>query len=142
MPVSMSSPPQPVAQFPLTVSSACYTEYSTEQDYQKRFHELFHTFATIALQNGVDVKTVLNLLGHFSEGFTLDTYAHVTTSMQQTAAKKQDSFYGIKSRKGQKWVKGEKIKYDHQKDKKKSRLKAFKRLHCCAILMRSLAVLP
>ena len=31
------------------------------------------------LQNGVDVKTVSGMLGHFSAGFTLDTYAHVTT---------------------------------------------------------------
>ena len=42
-----------------------------------RFHDLRHTFATLALQNGVDVKTVSGMLGHFSAGFTLDTYAHV-----------------------------------------------------------------
>ena len=39
-----------------------------------------HTFATLALQNGVDVKTVSGMLGHYSAGFTLDTYAHVTTA--------------------------------------------------------------
>ena len=39
-----------------------------------RFHDLRHTFATIALQNGVDIKTVSGMLGHFSAGFTLDTY--------------------------------------------------------------------
>lgn len=32
----------------------------------------------LALQNGVDIKTVSGVLGHFSAGFTLDTYAHVT----------------------------------------------------------------
>ena len=36
-----------------------------------RFHDLRHTFATLALQNGVDVKTVSGMLGHFSAGFTL-----------------------------------------------------------------------
>ena len=51
-----------------------------------RFHDLRHTFATIALQNGVDIKTVSGMLGHFSAGFTLDTYAHVTTSVQKEAA--------------------------------------------------------
>ena len=51
-----------------------------------RFHDLCHTFATIALQNGVDIKTVSGMLGHFSAGFTLDTYAHVTTSAQKEAA--------------------------------------------------------
>ena len=40
----------------------------------------------IALQNGVDIKTVSGMLGHFSAGFTLDTYAHVTTSAQKEAA--------------------------------------------------------
>ena len=51
-----------------------------------RFHDLRHTFATTALQNGVDVKTVPGMLGHFSAGFTLDTYAHVTTAAQRNAA--------------------------------------------------------
>ena len=52
-----------------------------------RFHDLRHTFATLALQNGVDIKTVSGMLGHFSAGFTLDTYAHVTTTAQKEAAK-------------------------------------------------------
>ena len=50
------------------------------------FHDLRHTFATMALQNGVDVKTVSSMLGHYSAGFTLDTYAHVTTDAQLKAA--------------------------------------------------------
>ena len=56
-----------------------------------RFHDLRHTFATLALQNGVDVKTVSGMLGHFSAGFTLDTYAHVTTASQRQAAKTMGS---------------------------------------------------
>lgn len=52
-----------------------------------RFHDLRHTFATLALQNGVDIKTVSGMLGHFSAGFTLDTYAHVTNSAQKEAAR-------------------------------------------------------
>ena len=51
-----------------------------------RFHDLRHTFATLALQNGADVKTVSSMLGHYSAGFTLDTYAHVTTDAQLKAA--------------------------------------------------------
>ena len=39
-----------------------------------RFHDLRHTFATVALQNGVDIKTLSGMLGHYSSGFTLDTY--------------------------------------------------------------------
>ena len=51
-----------------------------------RFHDLRHTFATLALQNGVDIKTLSGMLGHYSSGFTLDTYAHVTTDAQLKAA--------------------------------------------------------
>ena len=57
-----------------------------------RFHDLRHTFATLALQNGVDVKTVSSMLGHYDAGFTLRTYTHVTRQMQQSAAEKMGSF--------------------------------------------------
>ena len=57
-----------------------------------RYHDLRHTFATLAIQNGVDIKTVSQMLGHYSAGFTLDTYAHVTTAMQKDAAAKVGSF--------------------------------------------------
>lgn len=53
-----------------------------------RFHDLRHTFATLAIQNGVDAKTVSSILGHYSAGFTLDTYTHVTGEMQKDAAKR------------------------------------------------------
>ncbi len=57
-----------------------------------RFHDLRHTFSVLALQNGVDVKTLSSMLGHYSAGFTLDTYAHVTSSMQKQAANAVGSF--------------------------------------------------
>ena len=57
-----------------------------------RFHDLRHTFSVLALQNGVDIKTLSAMLGHYSAGFTLDTYAHVTTSMQTKAANTVSSF--------------------------------------------------
>lgn len=57
-----------------------------------RFHDLRHTFATLALQNGVDIKTLSGMLGHYSSGFTLDTYTHITDKMQQEAAEKVGSF--------------------------------------------------
>ena len=59
-----------------------------------RFRDLRNTFATLALQNGLDVKTVSGMLGHFSAGFTLDTYAHVTTVAQRDAAQKMDGVLG------------------------------------------------
>ncbi|WP_409968512.1 site-specific integrase [Bengtsoniella intestinalis] len=51
-----------------------------------RFHDLRHTFATHALTNGVDAKTLSHILGHTKASFTLDTYTHVTGDMQQRAA--------------------------------------------------------
>jgi len=51
-----------------------------------KFHELRHTFATTALQNGVDVKTVSAMLGHYDAGFTLRTYTHATRQAQDAAA--------------------------------------------------------
>lgn len=53
--------------------------------------ELVDEFATLALQNGVDVKTVSGMLGHFSAGFTLDTYAHITSAAQRQAAQTMGS---------------------------------------------------
>ena len=57
-----------------------------------RLHDLRHTFATVALQNGVDIKTVSGMLGHFDAGFTLRTYTHVTTRMQEQAADTMGQF--------------------------------------------------
>ena len=51
-----------------------------------------HTFATIALQNGIDVKTVSAMLGHYDAGFTLRTYTHATRQMQEEAAQTMGNF--------------------------------------------------
>ncbi len=55
-------------------------------------HTLRHTFATTALQNGVDVKTVSSMLGHYDAGFTLRTYTHATRQKQEQAAEKVGNF--------------------------------------------------
>ena len=51
-----------------------------------RFHDLRHTFATHAMQGGVDAKTLAGILGHTDASFTLDTYTHVTGDMQRNAS--------------------------------------------------------
>ena len=51
-----------------------------------RFHDLRHTFATLSLKSGVDVKTLSGALGHYSAGFTLNTYTHATAQMKREAA--------------------------------------------------------
>ncbi len=52
------------------------------------FHDLRHTFATIALEQGVSVKTVQETLGHHSAAFTMDVYAGATDRMKREAADK------------------------------------------------------
>ena len=61
---------------------------------QVRFHDLRHTFATLALQNGMDVKTLSAMLGHVSAATTLDIYTHSTSDMQHAAARKIDCGIG------------------------------------------------
>jgi integrase len=50
------------------------------------FHDLRHLHATLALEAGVDPKTVSQRLGHHSAAFTLDKYGHVTQRMHDMAA--------------------------------------------------------
>jgi integrase len=50
-----------------------------------RFHDLRHTFATLALAAGVHAKVVSEILGHSSIGITLDTYSHAIPALQEQA---------------------------------------------------------
>lgn len=51
-----------------------------------RLHDLRHSFATVALASGVDLKTVSAALGHASIAITADTYVHVQPAMLASAA--------------------------------------------------------
>ena len=59
-----------------------------------RFHDLRHTFATLTLENGMDVKTLSAILGHVSAATTLDIYTHITDDMQRAAAASIDRGIG------------------------------------------------
>ena len=88
--------------FPSPITSEMYYPDSVVKLHEKilkdaglehiRFHDLRHTFATLALQNGVDIKTVSSMLGHYDAGFTLRTYTHATRQMQDQAAETMGSF--------------------------------------------------
>jgi len=48
-------------------------------------HALRHTFATRALEAGVPIKVVSNILGHAGVQITMDTYSHVLPQLQEAA---------------------------------------------------------
>ena len=58
-----------------------------------RFHDLRHTFATTALEHGMDIKTLSAIIGHVSSATTLDIYSHITDEMQKSAANKIEKHF-------------------------------------------------
>jgi integrase len=56
-----------------------------------RFHDLRHTAATLMLAQGVHPKIASEMLGHSNIGITLDTYSHVTPTMQRSATDALDA---------------------------------------------------
>ena len=48
----------------------------------------------MALEHGMDVKTLSTIIGHVSSATTLDIYSHVTDTMQKQAAVKIDHQIG------------------------------------------------
>ncbi len=57
-----------------------------------RFHDLRHTYAVTALQEGDSVKTVQENLGHATASFTLDVYGHVSEKMKAESAARMENF--------------------------------------------------
>lgn len=51
-------------------------------------HSLRHSFATLSLQEGADVKSIQEALGHHSPSFTLDVYTSATDRMKKEAEEK------------------------------------------------------
>jgi len=60
-----------------------------------RFHDLRHSFATLALSQGVSVKVVQEMLGHSDASMTLKVYSHTTPGMQKEAARKMDEITAL-----------------------------------------------
>ena len=88
------------------VISTCNGDMVTPRSYQrtfeviikntnvskKNFHSLRHTFATRALENGMDVKTLSEILGHKNPMVTLNRYGH---SLFETKQKMMNSLSKI-----------------------------------------------
>ena len=56
-----------------------------------RFHDLRHSAASLLLAQGVQLRAIMELLGHSTIALTANTYSHVMPSMMQDMADKMDS---------------------------------------------------
>ena len=59
------------------------------------FHALRHTFATRALERGMDYKTLSAILGHYSVAFTMDTYVHSMDEHKRREMDKMNDMFGM-----------------------------------------------
>ena len=58
------------------------------------FHALRHTFATRALEAGMDIKVLSSILGHAQASTTLNLYAHALPDHKRQSMEKMSYFYG------------------------------------------------
>ena len=63
-----------------------------------RFHDLRHTFASLALMRGAKPKVISEALGHSSVAFTMDTYSHIISGMQEDMMALLDEVIPVASR--------------------------------------------
>jgi integrase len=60
-----------------------------------RFHDLRHSFASILLAAGVDLKVISEMLGHAGIAITADRYAHLSLEGKRDAAQRFDEQFPI-----------------------------------------------
>lgn len=56
-------------------------------------HKLRHLFATLGLENGIDMRTMQDLLGHSSMHMTADIYSHVRTDLKRRSVALLDDVF-------------------------------------------------
>lgn len=59
----------------------------------RKFHAIRHTFATRALELGIDIKTLSEILGHSSVSITLNVYAHSLLEQKRIAMDRLNNLY-------------------------------------------------
>jgi len=63
--------------------------------FKMTFHDLRHTFATMMIAGGTDVRTVASYLGHSNVAMTLNTYAEVDPDAKRAAVDKVGEAFDI-----------------------------------------------
>lgn len=58
-----------------------------------RLHDLRHSCASFLLAQGLQPRTIMELLGHSQISLTMNTYAHVMPSLMQDAAQRMDALF-------------------------------------------------
>ncbi len=53
---------------------------------RQRFHDLRHCAASLLLAGGVAPRTIMGILGHSQIGLTMNTYAHLSPTLERDAA--------------------------------------------------------
>lgn len=85
----------------------CTSDYIEPRSYQKKFkiclenagipdinfHALRHTFATRAIEQGCDIKSLSEMLGHSSVKFTMERYVHPSNEHKKMNLEKLAVFY-------------------------------------------------
>lgn len=61
-----------------------------------KFHALRHTYATRLFEEGIQVKTVQELMGHSNINTTMNIYTHVTKEVKNNAAEKLNQIFKFK----------------------------------------------
>ncbi len=67
----------------------------------KGFHSLRHTFATRALESGMDAKTLSEILGHKNPTVTLHRYCHSLIEHKMAMMNKLGKFCGLQMQNNQ-----------------------------------------
>jgi integrase len=61
---------------------------------RQRFHDARHACASLLLELGEPMRTIMEVLGHSQIALTADTYSHLSIEMKRGAATKMESLFG------------------------------------------------
>ena len=72
-----------VTDFKLILAKANEPKVDAKIPMSTRFHDLRHSAASLLLAQGVQLRAIMELLGHSTIALTANTYSHVMPSMMQ-----------------------------------------------------------
>ena len=72
-----------------------YAAFCKMNGFNCTFHDLRHTFATMMIAGGTDVRTVASYLGHANVAMTLNTYADVDPDAKRDSLVKMKACFDL-----------------------------------------------